>query len=360
VNSRLRCAAEVSGRVNLIGEHTDYNFGYVLPTVIPQTCRVQYTGRDDDLVSAQSREEKNKPTRYQLGSEMPHQQSEPRQWWHYVQGVTWRLRQHGHRLRGCDLRIESDVPLGSGLSSSAAMDVALLRVLCQANNIKLEELELAKLAQEVENKFVAAPVGILDPLACHLGRAGEALFVDTQNLAIERVPLPAEVELIVIHSGMAHQHAGGDYQTRVAECHAAARALGVPNLRAVGMADLSRIEKLPTPLKERARHVVTENQRVLDAVSAMKQNDLIGLGQLFNASHASQHDDYGVSIPEVDRLVEIAQKQPGIYGARLTGGGFGGSIVALAKKGLAQGVAHAIANEYQAQTGIMPRVLVPA
>jgi galactokinase len=360
VNSLHQFTVEVSGRVNLIGEHTDYNLGYVLPTVIPQTCKVQYSDRSDDQISAWSREEKNRPIQYRLGSEVPHRAGEPRHWWQYVQGVTWTLCQHGHHLRGCDLKIESNVPLGSGLSSSAAMDVALLRVLCQANNIELEDLVLAKLAQEVENKFVGAPVGILDPLACHLGNAGEALFVDTQNLAIERVPLPAQIELIVIHSGLAHQHAGGDYQTRVAECHAAARALGVPHLRAVGIEDLPRIERLAAPLKERARHVVTENQRVLDAVAAVKRDDLEALGQLFNASHVSQRDDYGVSIPEVDRLVEIAQKQSGTYGARLTGGGFGGSIVALAKKGSAQFISQSIAKEYQTQGGITPRILVPA
>lgn len=359
MNPVPHCSAEVPGRVNLIGEHTDYNFGYVLPTVIPQTCRVEYVHRKGDQVSVWSREQKD-DVQYQLGSEVPHQRPELKEWWHYVQGVTWVLRRHGHLLHGCDLRIESDVPLGSGLSSSAAMNVAILRVLCAANDIKLEDLQLAKLAQEVENHFIGAPVGILDPLACHLGREGEALFVDTQNLHIERVPLPAGTELIVIDSSVVHVIAGGDYKTRVAECHAAARALGVPNLRALGMDELPLIEKLPAPLKERTRHVVTENQRVLDAVQAMKRNDLVAVGQLFNASHASQRDDYAVSVPEVDRLVEIAQKQPDIYGARLTGGGFGGSIVALAKTGSAQPASQAIADEFLAVTEIVPRVLVPA
>jgi len=142
-------SAEVPGRVNLIGEHTDYNFGFVLPTVIPQTCRVEYVGRGDEDISVWSREAKSTPLQYRLGSEVPHQANEARQWWHYAQGVTWTLQQHGHHLRGCDLKIESDVPLGSGLSSSAAMNVALLRVLCQANGIKLEDMALAKLAQEV-------------------------------------------------------------------------------------------------------------------------------------------------------------------------------------------------------------------
>jgi galactokinase len=349
--------ATAPGRVNLIGEHTDYNFGFVLPTVIPQTCRVRCTYRDDNEVTVASENQGGQAVRYELGSEtaLPSE----RHWWHYVQGVTWVLRKHGHRLRGCDLRIESDVPLGSGLSSSAALDVALLRVFREAFVLKLDDMSLVKLAQEVENRFVGAPVGILDPLACHLGAPGQALFVDTQSLEIERVPLPAGVELIVIHSGVEHRHAGGDYATRVAECREASRQLGVPNLRSCTPDDLPRIGRLNPPLAGRARHVVTENQRVVDAVAAMKAGDLRRLGELFDASHASQRDDYGVSIAEVDLLVSVAQQHPHVYGARLTGGGFGGSIVALAEEGKGAEAAREIARMYQERTKQESRVLVP-
>lgn len=350
--------AAVPGRVNLIGEHTDYNLGFVLPTVIPQTCRVTCTPRVDGTIAVAS-ENLAGATQYELGSERPPAAGEQREWWHYVQGVTWVLRKHGHRIGGCELHIASDVPLGSGLSSSAALDVVLLRVLRDAFGLALEDMGLVRLAREVENRFIGAPVGILDPLACHLGTAGEALFVDTENLAIERVTLPPGVELIVIHSGLAHQHACGDYGTRVAECHQASRLLGVTNLRAVSVQDLPRINALPSPYRERARHVVTENQRVLDAVVALRANDPLRLGELFDASHVSQRDDYRVSITEVDLLVTLMQHHDAVYGARLTGGGFGGSIVAVAERGRAAEAARTIARTYQERTNHVPRVLVP-
>jgi galactokinase len=351
-------SAFVPGRVNLIGEHTDYNLGFVLPTVIPQTCKVTVCPSDGRIVTAQSQNIPDDPATYRLGEETPPPSGAQRHWWHYVQGVTWVLAQE-HRLAGMEITVRSDVPLGSGLSSSASLTVALLRALGQMFQIRLEDLPLAHLARRVENEFIGAPVGILDPLACHLGRSGEALFIDTENLEIKRVALPAQAELIVIHSGLSHQHAGGDYATRVAECQAACRELNVPHLRACQVADLERIARLPSPLAQRARHVVTENQRVLDAVQAMETDDLDRLGELFDGSHTSQRDDYGVSVPAVDQLVHIAQQHPSIYGARLTGGGFGGSIVALARLGQGQNAAQDITRQYLEQTGHRPSLLVP-
>jgi galactokinase len=195
-------------------------------------------------------------------------------------------------------------------------------------------------------------------MASSLGRPGIALFIDTRSLSYEPVALPQGTELAVINSGVVHQHAGGDYRTRRAESEQAALLLGVAALRDVGLGDLDRVRALPPPLDRRARHVVTENQRVIDAKLAMEASDAAALGALFNASHASQRDDYEVSVPEVDLLVTLAQAEPAVYGARLTGGGFGGSIVALVRNGEAAAAARVVA-EYHRRTGRAATVLVP-
>ncbi|MBY0526996.1 MAG: galactokinase [Gemmataceae bacterium] len=347
-------AAEAPGRVNLIGEHTDYNGGFVLPTVIPQRCRVLLAPRTDKLVRAASGNMDAAFLLYRLGEERPRCS-----WLDYVQGVTSVLRANAHHLCGFDVRVESNVPLGSGLSSSAALDVALLRALREAFRLSLNDLELALLGQQVENRFVGAQVGVMDPMAASLGEPGMALFIDTRTLGYEHVPLPPGADLVVINSGIAHQHSAGDYNTRRAECERACALLGVRQLRDLTVADLPRLATLPTPLDRRARHVVTENSRVGEAVEAIRTGDLNRLGALFYASHESQRDDYAVSIPEIDLLVELSRQTGRAYGARLTGGGFGGSIVALTHAGTAREVAERIATSYEQQTGQQPTILVP-
>jgi galactokinase len=249
------------------------------------------------------------------------------------------------------------VPPGSGLSSSAALGVSLLRALRAAFALPLDDLPLALLVQRVENRFVGAQVGVMDPVACGLGEPGAALFLDTRSLAHESVRLPAGSEWVVIHSGVAHQHAAGDYNTRRAECEQACARLGVRQLRDLGPGDLPRVAGLPEPLNRRARHVITENARVHAAVAAMRAGDPAELGRLFNASHDSQRDDYAVSVPAVDRLVELARQADGVYGARLTGGGFGGSIVLLTRAGRGAAVAGEVARAYGAETGNRAAVL---
>ncbi len=352
-NPQVRVSAP--GRVNLIGEHTDYNGGYVLPTVIPQRTDVELTRRQDRAVRAWSANVQGEaPTRYLLGEERKRGA-----WIDYVQGVTWVLAAHGMPVGGADIRIDSGVPLGSGLSSSAALLVAALRAFREAFELDIEDVALAKLAKQAENDFVGAPVGIMDQMAITLAGQGQALFLDTRSMDYSLVELPPAAELIVINSGVAHNHAKGDYRTRRAECERAASMLGVAQLRDLTLDDLPRIMQLPEPLGRRARHVVTEDERVLGAVRAMSSGSLETLGELFYASHASMRDDYEVSIPEIDLLVEMARKEPEVYGARLTGGGFGGSVVMLARKGAAAAAARRLAREYGARSGQQATVLVP-
>ncbi len=348
--------ADAPGRVNLIGEHTDYNGGFVLPTVIPQRTRTVIAVRQDRLVRAWSREASRgrRPEEYVLG-----QESRGRDWLDFVQGMTWALAESGRRLDGFDCLVESDVPLGSGLSSSAALEVSLLRALREAFGLVLDDLELALLGRRAENEFVGAPVGIMDQMASNLARDREALFLDTRTMSFERVALPADLDLAVVDSGIAHRHSAGDYRTRRAECERAAALLGVRELRDVDEGQSGRIDALPAPLNRRVRHVVTEDRRVLEAVEALKAGDLSRLGRLFHASHVSMRDDYEVSIPEIDRMVMLAEADPDVFGARLTGGGFGGSIVILARAGQAGAVASRLASRCQKEAGRKVGVLVP-
>ncbi len=348
--------ADAPGRVNLIGEHTDYNGGFVLPTAIPQRTRVELAPRDDKLVRVVSTAKGGADVvSYALGAE-----EAGRGWLDYVQGVTRLLGAGGHALRGFDARIDSNVPVGSGLSSSAALSVSLMRALRTAFGLALDDVQIARLGQRAENEFVGAQVGIMDPMAASLADEGTALFLDTRSLAFERVPLPQGADLVVLNSGVAHDHAAGDYNTRRAECERACALLGVKLLRELGAGDLARVEALPEPLRRRARHVVTENERVLQAVAAMRGGDLRRLGELFCQSHASMRDDYEVSVREIDLIAELARATGEVYGARLTGGGFGGSVVVLAHAGRGRNVAERVAREYAARSGRVPRVLVPA
>jgi galactokinase len=345
--------ASAPGRVNLIGEHTDYNGGFVLPTPIPQHTRVELSPRADRVVHARS-DRAPDAGQYLLEHEQPRGD-----WLDYVQGVTWVLRDAGWKLTGFDATITSDVPPGAGLSSSAALEVALLRAIRGALGLDLDDAHLALLGQRAENEFVGARCGIMDQMAASLAEAGTALFLDTRSLAFRRVPLPRAAELVVIHSGVSHAISGGDYNARRAECEAAAHLLDITQLRDLSLADLPRLAHLPEPLGRRAHHVVTEDARVLDAVDALETNDMAGLGRLFGESHASMRDDFEVSVPHVDLLVDIATADAAVFGARMTGGGFGGSVVVLARAGEGRRAGDRITRAYAAQSGATPTLLVP-
>jgi galactokinase len=246
------------------------------------------------------------------------------------------------------------------LSSSAALEMSFLEALKEAFQLKIGEITLAEIGQRIENDFVGARVGIMDQMACSLAKDDEALFLDTKKMTYERIPIPVDkFDLVVINSGLKHQHAGGDYNQRRSECEQACHWLGISQLRELSMKDLPRLDKLPDLLKRRARHVITENQRVHDSVDALRSGDIKKLGQLFCESHVSMRDDYQVSLKEIDLLVQMCCEHPATYGARLTGGGFGGSIVALTQKGTGSAVAHEVVQKFQIRTHLPASVLVP-
>jgi galactokinase len=349
--------ASAPGRVNIIGEHTDYNGGFMLPIALPQRTEVLLARRDDPLVQVRSLDvEGSSPlVHYRLGEERRNGV-----WLDYIQGVTHIARLGRSQLMGCDILISSTVPIGKGLSSSAALQVSLFRALNQAWHLDLDDLSIAKLAHRAETEFVGAPVGMMDQIAASLGNESTALLIDARSLAFETVPLPHHVELAVLDSGIRHSHASGDYRIRRRECEDAATRLGVAQLRDLDESDLPQLSQLPQVLAKRARHVITENGRVLAAVRALREGDAAFAGHLLSLSHASLRDDFEVSTPEIDRLVELADAEGDVFGARITGGGFGGSVVALCRRPFAGTVARGVIDRYRALTQCAGSALLPA
>jgi len=313
--------ATAPGRVNLLGEHTDYNEGFVLPTAIPQYTSVEVAPARERWFRLESAT-LDERVRFAAG-EPP-----PAGFGLYVYGCIQVLRNAGADIPPLDLLVTSDVPMGVGLSSSAALEVATLRAVRELLLLPFSDLELARLAHRAETDFAGVRCGILDQMACSVGTPGEMLFIDTRSLEVQRYPLPAEV--LVVDTGTPRSLASTGYNQRRAECESAARLLRVPALRDV--ADPADVDGLPPPLDGRARHVVEENRRVLAARTAPAEE----FGRLMNESHASLRDDFQVSTPALDLLAAILQEQPGIHGARLTGAGFGGACVALAADGAAE------------------------
>jgi galactokinase len=336
----------------LIGEHTDYHQGFVLPTVIPQRTTIALRVRDDQRVRISSDAMDGSIKEFTIGRE-----ARDRSWLDYIKGVTAAVAAEGAPLAGFDAAVVSTIPTGGGVSSSAALMVALLRAVRAARLLDRDDFGLAMLAHRAETEFVGAPVGKMDQMACSLGRPGAALFIDTRTLEFEAIELPADAGLIVIDSGITHTHAGGAYVRRREESFAAAAALGVQWLRDARDGTGSFITD--PMLQRRARHVITENARVIQAVDALRAGDLPRLGRLFSASHASQRDDYETSTPEIDALVAIGERHPAVFGARLTGGGFGGCVVMLAKASEAARAAQHILDEYRRSVSPLGTVLVP-
>jgi len=338
--------AAAPGRVNLLGEHTDYNGGFVLPTAIPQKTRIAMRKNMGDTfaVYAATLDKTARFTRDTPPTE--HFAS-------YIFGCIREIEKLGVEVPALDIHIYSDVPMGVGLSSSAALEVATLRALRELFDIPLDDQQIAQLAQKAEIQYAGVNCGIMDQMASSLANTGSMLFLDTRNLERKLLPLPPGAEILVVDSGVTRSLASSKYNERRAECEEGARILGVRALRDI--ADLAQIEQLPEILRRRVHHVVTENNRVLQALSGINGSEF---GVLMNASHQSLRDDYEVSIPQLDYLVQLLQDQPAVYGARLTGAGFGGACVALCRIGEAKNVGRKVLNQYN-QVQQKGSVLVP-
>jgi galactokinase len=348
------------GRVNLIGEHTDYNSGFVMPAAIDLYCAVAIAPRGDHELHVYSAHFAEK---FVCDLEPP--SPSPRgDWSDYVIGTAIALEDSGFELRGANLVVSGEVPLGSGLSSSAAIEVSTGAALLRIAGHVLDRRQLALACQRAENEFVGARCGIMDQFISAHGVAGHALMLDCRNLEATSLPIPADLRLLVCDTGVKHQHAAGEYNARRRQCEEGVRLLAsvipeIQSLRDVSVAELEKHKCVLTELiYKRCRHVVTENERVLQMADALAQGNLRSVGELMAESHLSLRDDYEVSCAELDIMVEIAARLPGVIGARMTGGGFGGCTVNLVEARAAESVEQGLMAQYEARTGIRSEAYV--
>jgi len=350
------------GRVNLIGEHTDYNGGFVLPAALDLATYAAIAPRQDRILRVHSRL-MDQTTSFDLNEAEP----KPRKdWSDYVRGVAVVLENAGDRLLGADLLIDSDVPLGAGLSSSAAIEVATGYALLSNSSLPIDLTRLALACQRAENEFAGMRCGIMDQfIACH-GATHQALLIDCRSLEHRAVPIDPRVRLAICNTMVRHQHAAGEYNLRRRDCEEGVSRLsaalpGITALRDVKEEDLERHAGLLTPvIYRRCRHVVTENARTLRAAEALAAGDLALCGQLMRESHASMRDDFEISCTEVDTMVELNAAADGAYGARMTGGGFGGSTISLVDASATDSFKERVVTRYRAMTGLEPEVFISA
>lgn len=348
------------GRVNLIGEHTDYNEGFVLPVAVDRAAWVAAAPRPDRTVRLFALDMGGDEASFSLDDIPPRQGN----WADYPRGVAWALRERGLVLSGMDAILTSDVPIGAGLSSSAAVEVAFAWTWKVLSGLDLGRTELALLCQRAENEYVGVRCGIMDQMASVWGRKDHAILLDCRTLEVEMVPIPPGVAIVVADTLVRRELAASEYNRRRQECEEAVRILsnylpGIRALRDVSPEDLAQYgHHLPPVLLKRARHVVHSNARVLATAAAFRAGDLETVGEAMRRSHISLRDDYEVSSPELDTLAEAAWEVPGCYGARLTGAGFGGCIVALADADAVDDLARHLREVYEARFGRTPAVIV--
>jgi len=360
---------QAPGRINLIGEHTDYNAGYVMPAAIPFYTTVAIAPRTDGRLRVRSTNfgETLESELSDLDVAVPPRRHNTH-WIDYVHGVAQSLRRYGIALRGVDLLIHGEVPIGSGLSSSAALEVAVALALSTQVGHVIERVTLAQLCQRAENDYVGMRCGIMDQYASACGRAGHALWIDCRSLEHQLLPLDqgkaATVRLVICNTMVRHKHAGGEYNRRREECEQGVRSMarqvhGITALRDVSLQVLRAHEVGLDPLiYRRCRHVVTENERVRAAAAALGAADLVRFGELMRDSHRSLRDDYEVSCDELDLMVRLAEQIDGVYGARMTGGGFGGCTVNLVRADAVHQFTTRIAENYSMATGLDPGIYV--
>lgn len=348
------------GRVNLIGEHTDYNDGFVLPAAIDLYTHVTISPRDDRKLLIHS-ESFSDDVEFDLNDSRPIARGH---WSDYICGVAVTLERAGYELKGAALAIRSTVPIGAGLSSSAALEVAAGYALLANSAHEADLLELAKLCQLAENEFVGMRCGIMDQFVSCFGQAGHSLLLDCRSLEYRPVPISGEVRLVVCNTMIRHELAASEYNNRRSECEAGVRhfARFLPNVRALRDVTIDDLESygsdLPEAIFKRCRHVVTENDRVEKAATALQRNDLDAFGELMAGSHRSLRDDYEVSCAELDTMVDLARQVEGVYGARMTGGGFGGCTINLVRSDCVDRFKETVTQRYQRVTGIAAEIYV--
>lgn len=343
---------QAPGRVNLIGEHTDYNDGFVLPCAIDYQTVISAAPRTDRTVRVIAADYDNQSDEFSLDA--PILAHDTQQWSNYVRGVVKHLLNRDKSFGGADLVISGNVPQGAGLSSSASLEVAVGTVFQQLYHLPLDGAQIALNGQEAENQFVGCNCGIMDQLISALGKKDHALLLDCRTLGTRAVSMPQGVAVIIINSNFKRTLVGSEYNTRREQCETGARFFQQPALRDVSLEQFNTVAAELDPLvAKRVRHVLTENQRTLEAADALEKGDLQRMGELMAASHASMRDDFEITVPQIDTLVEIVKETIGDKGGvRMTGGGFGGCIVALVPEELVSQVQEAVAAQYEAKTGI--------
>jgi galactokinase len=348
------------GRANLIGEHTDYNQGFVMPAAIDLYCWVAIAPRADRRLEVHSSNFGNTVV-VDLDDKTLNRRGD---WSDYVVGTAWALEKSGYELSGAEILVHGEVPIGSGLSSSAAIEMSTGYALLDITGTKIDLVQLAIACHRGENDFVGARVGMMDQFISGLGRAGDALMLDCRSLKATPLPIPPDVRLVVCNTGVKHQLAVGEYNVRRAQCEEGVLRLSsvLPEVHALRDVSPSRLDHykalLPELIYRRCRHVVTENERVERAAETLLEGNLPMLGKLMAESHRSMRDDYEISCAELDTMVEIATMRPGVIGARMTGGGFGGCTINLVHADAAEAFKRSVALEYEKRTQIHPEIYV--
>jgi galactokinase len=348
--------ARAPGRVNLIGEHTDYNDGFVLPCAIGPSTMVAVSKRDDNAIEIVAADFGNAQDQFSLQPPMTRNAGQP--WSDYVRGIISALQSEGHVLSGANIAIAGNLPQGAGLSSSASLEVAVGKAMLALSGTDIDHSRLAQIAQMAECDFVGTKCGIMDQLISAQGKEGHALLIDCRTLELTDAPIPDDVAIMIVHSGVTRGLVDGHYNERRRQCEAAAAAMGVSALRDANL-DMLAASGLDATTTKRARHVISENQRTLDAADALARSDLTALGALMAQSHASMRDDFEITVPQIDELVVLLQQAIGAQGgARMTGGGFGGACVAVMAATQVAAVRAAIEAAYQTPEGKMPLIMI--
>ena len=357
-SAQAALTVQAPGRVNLIGEHTDYNDGFVLPCAIDYHTAISGSSRNDRRVRVVSVDYGNEHDEFDLDA--PIEPLDDRLWANYVRGVVKHLLEAGYALGGADMVISGNVPQGAGLSSSASLEVAVGQFFKSLNKLEITPTEIALISQRAENRFVGCNCGIMDQLISAQGEADHALLIDCRSLLTQSVEMPHDIVVVIINSNVQRGLVGSEYNTRREQCEEAARFFGVKALRDVDLPGFeTRKAGLDPVVARRARHIITDSQRAIDLSAALKTGDLARIGQLMADSHNSMRDDFEITVPPVDALVSIVKRVLGnAGGVRMTGGGFGGCVVALMPQELVDPVRAAVTAEYRAASGLDASIYV--